>query len=113
MKKTFAFIIVLFTFSQLSAQNSNAAKAKEIVGKMTLEQKAELVVGNGFHMPRMKSQGPAIGETQDKVPGAAGTTHGFPALKIPSIVLSDGPAGVRISPYRNGDSSKSYLSLIH
>ena len=110
MKKSLAFIIVLFSFSQLSAQNSNAAKAKEIVGKMTLEQKSELVVGNGFRMPGMKSQGPTIGETQDKVPGAAGTTHGFPGLKIPSIVLSDGPAGVRISPYRNGDSSKSYFA---
>lgn len=110
MKKTLAFIIVLFIFSQLSAQNSNAAKAKETVGKMTLEQKAELVVGNGFRMPGMKSNGPTIGETQEKVPGAAGTTHGFPGLKIPSIVLSDGPAGVRISPYRNGDSSKSYFA---
>src|SRR6185437_5366704 len=103
MKRIFVTALVLFASSQLSAQSSNAAKAKEIVGKMTLEQKAELVVGNGFHMPGMKSQGPTIGETQDKVPGAAGTTHGFPDLKIPSIVLSDGPAGVRISPYRNGD----------
>ncbi|MDE3184702.1 MAG: glycoside hydrolase family 3 C-terminal domain-containing protein [Bacteroidota bacterium] len=77
---------------------------------MTLEQKAELVVGNGFRMPGMKPQGPTIGQTQDKVPGAAGTTHPFPTLKIPSIVLSDGPAGVRIAPYRNGDSSRSYFA---
>ena len=110
MKKTFACILIAFACSQVSAQKNDAAKAKEIVGKMTLEQKAELVVGNGFRMPGMKPQGPTIGQTQDKVPGAAGTTHPFPTLKIPSIVLSDGPAGVRIAPYRNGDSSRSYFA---
>lgn len=110
MKKTFACILIVFACSQVSAQKNDAAKAKEIVGKMTLEQKAELVVGNGFRMPGMKPQGPTIGQTQDKVPGAAGTTHPFPTLKIPSIVLSDGPAGVRIAPYRNGDSSRSYFA---
>ncbi|MEO8854782.1 MAG: glycoside hydrolase family 3 N-terminal domain-containing protein, partial [Ginsengibacter sp.] len=110
MKNIFASIFVLFTFSHLSAQNNDVAKAKEIVGKMTLEQKAELVVGNGFKMPGMKSQGPTIGQTQDKVAGAAGSTHSFPDLHIPTIVVSDGPAGVRIDPYRNGDSSKSYFA---
>ena len=110
MSKTIACLLIFFSCYHLSAQNIDAAKAKEIVGKMTLEQKAELVVGNGFRMPGMKPQGPTIGDTQDKVPGAAGTTHAFPDLHIPSIVLSDGPAGVRISPYRNGDSSKSYFA---
>ncbi len=75
------YIDCAFVSSYVSAQNNDAAKAKEIVGKMTLEQKAELVVGNGFHMPGMKPQGPTIGQTQDKVPGAAGTTHAFPALE--------------------------------
>ncbi|HSN08576.1 MAG TPA: glycoside hydrolase family 3 protein, partial [Hanamia sp.] len=110
MKKTLACILVVLSCSYVSAQNNNAAKAKEIVGKMTLEQKAELVVGNGFRMPGARPQGPTIGQTQDKVPGAAGTTHAFPSLNIPSMVLSDGPAGVRISPYRNGDSSRSYFA---
>ncbi|MGN6802728.1 MAG: glycoside hydrolase family 3 C-terminal domain-containing protein [Ginsengibacter sp.] len=110
MKKTIALILMAFAGSFVFAQNKDAAKAKEIVGKMTLEQKAQLVVGNGFRMPSAKPQGPTIGQTQDKVPGAAGTTHDFSKLGVPSIVLSDGPAGVRISPYRNGDSSRSYFA---
>ena len=77
---------------------------------MTLEEKAKLVVGNGFNMPGTKPDGPVIGQTQDKVPGAAGTTFAIPRLGIPSIVVSDGPAGVRIDPFRKGDSSKSYYA---
>ena len=92
----------------LSVQTHSSAKV--IVSKMTLEEKAKLVVGNGFHMPGMQPQGPVIGQTKDKVPGAAGTTFAIPRLEIPSMVLSDGPAGLRIAPYRNNDSSKTYFA---
>jgi len=110
MKKYLSLLIMILAAYAVKGQENSLTKAKQIVSKMTLQQKAELVVGNGFHMPGMKSQGPVIGHTEDKVPGAAGTTHAFPALNIPSIVLSDGPAGVRINPYRNGDSSRSYFA---
>ncbi len=83
---------------------------KEVISAMTLEEKAKLVVGNGFKLPGMKPQGPVIGQTQDKVPGAAGTTFAIPRLGIPTTVVSDGPAGVRIDPIRNGDSSKTYYA---
>lgn len=81
---------------------------KEVIAAMTIEEKAKLVVGNGFRMPG--AGGPTIGQTQDKVPGAAGTTFAIPRLGIPSIVVSDGPAGVRIDPIRNKDSSKTYYA---
>ena len=83
---------------------------KEVVAAMTLEEKVKLVVGNGFKIPGMKTDAPNIGQTQDKVPGAAGTTFAIPRLGIPSMVVSDGPAGVRIDPIRNHDSSKTYYA---
>jgi len=110
MKKTIACILIGLTSYHLSAQTYISAKTKELVGKMTLEEKAKLVVGNGFHMPGVNTGGPVIGQTKDKVPGAAGTTFAISRLGIPSIVLSDGPAGVRIDPFRNGDSSRSYYA---
>ena len=87
-------------------KNSN----KDVIAAMTLEEKAKLVVGNGFRMPGTRPQGPTIGQTQDKVPGAAGTTFAIPRLGIPSIVVADGPAGLRIQPIRNNDSSKTYYA---
>jgi beta-glucosidase len=114
MKKN---LIALFVFiilagaGKLIAQNLpqlGKNSNKEIIAAMTLEEKAKLVTGNGFHMPRAGAT--AIGETQDKVPGASGTTFAIPRLGIPSIVVSDGPAGVRIDPIRNNDSSKTYYA---
>ncbi|HXD79436.1 MAG TPA: glycoside hydrolase family 3 C-terminal domain-containing protein [Puia sp.] len=80
-----------------------------LVKAMTLEEKAKFVVGNGFHMPRPNG-GPAVGQTQDKVPGAAGTTFAIPRLGIPSIVVSDGPAGVRIDSVRRDAPGKTFYA---
>ena len=54
---------------------------KELISKMTLEEKANLVVGAG---------------RSRRVPGAAGETRSIKRLGIPSIVTADGPQGVRI-----------------
>jgi beta-glucosidase len=66
-----------------------AEKADEIVSRMTLEEKAKIVVGIGV---------------PPKIPGAAGETHSIERLGIPSVVLADGPAGLRINPVREGDN---------
>lgn len=113
MKKNFLLVVIVTSVLSVHAQTPRLGKnsIKEIIAAMTLEEKAKLVVGNGFHMPGMKPPGgPVVGETQDKVPGAAGTTFAIPRLGIPSIVVSDGPAGVRIDPIRNGDSSKTFYA---
>lgn len=70
----------------------------QIMKALTLEEKASLLVG------RENSK------SSTGVPGAAGTTQGVERLGIPSIVLTDGPAGVRISPMRKGDSQTYYAT---
>jgi len=108
-------LVFVFLTTRLLAQNTHPSpqlgknSIREVIDSMSLEEKVKLLVGNGFQRGG-PSSGPAIGVTQDKVPGAAGTTFAIPRLGIPSMVLSDGPAGVRINPYRNKDSSKSYFA---
>src|SRR5664279_3574500 len=110
MKKIITHLLAILIICNLSAQTYNSAKAKDLVNKMSLEEKAKLVVGNGMKLPGKQPQAPVIGSTQDKVAGAAGTTFAIPRLGIPSIVLSDGPAGVRIDSIRKEDHSKTYYA---
>ena len=86
------------------------ASARDVVAAMTLEEKVGLVVGTGMQFPGLPPdmQGPVVGTTQKGVPGAAGMTLGIPRLGIPSIVLADGPAGLRIQPVRDDDTSRTY-----
>lgn len=85
---------------------------KEIIAAMTVEEKVNLVIGTGMNIPGIplppNMQGPVVGETMTSVPGAAGTTFPISRLGIPAFVVADGPAGLRIQPYRNGDSTASY-----
>ncbi len=82
----------------------------DVIKAMTLEEKVQLVVGAGFHLPGMDSSGTGVGQTQDRVPGAAGTTHAVERLGIPSLVTSDGPAGVRIDSVRKEQAGRTYYA---
>lgn len=89
---------------QSSAPQLGKNTLKEVIAAMTLEEKSKLVVGTGMRF----GGGPTVGETDNRVPGAAGTTYAIPRLGIPAIVVADGPAGLRISPFRGKDSTQSY-----
>ena len=90
---------------------------------MTLDQKAQLVIGTGmfFEMPDslqklmppgfggdVNSKDPVYNAMVKKIrkylPGAAGFSSEFPELGIATQVLSDGPAGLRIQPTRTAQT---------
>ncbi len=103
--------MLLSVTGKATAQNEKAAKAKVLVSKMNLEEKVNLVVGMGRKVPgTSKGNGTGIGQIEDKVPGAAGTTFAIPHLGITSTVVADGPAGLRISPTRKDDTKTYYAT---
>lgn len=82
----------------------------KVVKAMTLEEKALLVTGVGMDAMLKTEQNATVGASAERVPGAAGSTHAIPRLGIPGIVLSDGPAGLRINPTRPDDTNTYYCT---
>lgn len=108
MKQLLSFFGLLALSVTAMAQSN---KAKALVKSMTLEEKVNLVVGMGMKLPGLDNGGgPVIGQTMDKVQGAAGTTFAIPRLGLPNTVLADGPAGLRINPTREGETQTYYAT---
>ena len=80
----------------------------KVIAAMTTEEKVRLLVGTG--MAGFSGESAVVGMTEQKVPGAAGTTYAIPRLGIPAVVLADGPAGLRITPVRKGDDNTYYAT---
>ncbi len=110
MKTKFYVLALILLPIILLAQSSNfALNVDDVVSKMTLEQKAKLIVGLRMRFPDApQSSAPVVGQTEERVPGAADSTYAIPELAIPSMVVADGPAGLRIAPIRGNDSTKTY-----
>ena len=105
----------------------------EIVAAMTLEEKALLVCGTGMVIPPSffedqpegdspfsslmegrKGEDPEydamVERVREFVPGAAGRTAEIPRLGITTMVVADGPAGLRINPEREGEPGKYFCT---
>ena len=108
MKKIFAIgalllgSVAMFAQPQLTKDNID-----EVVAAMTLEEKATLLVGSGWGS---MTAGSMTASATALVPGAAGTTRTIERLGIPSTVLADGPAGLRISPRRDNDTNTYFCT---
>jgi len=102
-----SFVFVLATQAQPTAK-LGVNSIDEVVKAMTLEEKAQLLVGAS--MANFSGVGSVVGNTMNLVPGAAGTTVPFPRLGISATVLADGPAGLRIAPTRENDKATYYCT---
>ncbi|MCR5131153.1 MAG: glycoside hydrolase family 3 C-terminal domain-containing protein [Prevotella sp.] len=107
--------IVLATVASLITTNAMAQQAPQlsadnidaVLKAMTLQEKARLLVGSATDF---FGETAVVGNSATLVPGAAGSTPAIPRLGIPATVLTDGPAGVRINPTREGTTETFYAT---
>ncbi len=122
--------LVLGSVTLLAGCKSN--QASDIVSQMTVEEKVNMVVGTNraLVMPPPPAPGMVVRPKPDfkkmieapedkdavafsskgRVPGAGGGTYELPRLGVKGIVISDGPAGLRIDPKRKGDPGEYYCT---
>lgn len=109
-----------FTFSDLNKNGkldkyedyrlSVQDRIQDLINQMTTDEKASMLIGigmPGFDWSTMKF---TTGKDTAKVPGSAGGTTAISRLGIPSVIVSDGPAGLRIKSIREEDSNTYYAT---
>ncbi|MBQ7513551.1 MAG: glycoside hydrolase family 3 C-terminal domain-containing protein [Prevotella sp.] len=126
INKVICIVAALATCMTATAQPKlTADNIKEVVAAMTLEEKAALVVGTqrGGVYPPPPAPGMPVRPNDDpmnnaavtafsegRVRGAAGDVLAIPRLGIPTMVLADGPAGLRIDPKRPNNENTYYCT---
>ena len=125
-------IIVVISGTILSCNSQEEEKMdfdiSSVIENMTVEEKAQLVVGTGMYLPLPDSvkamipeglrneldtttaYGKMVAKIRQYLPGTAGVTAEFPEHGITSQALADGPAGLRISPKREGKEGTFYAT---
>ena len=98
----FLFPVTLVVAVPSAKPRLGEAPVRKIVAAMSLEEKAGLLVGTS--MEGYAGEGAVTGRTLKTVPGSAGTTRSLESYGIPTTVMADGPAGLRIDPERAGDA---------
>lgn len=111
LKTAVTAVCVSVAATNATAQSTpklNANNIDEVIKAMTLEEKAQLLVGGGND--GFVGSGAMLGHQTKLVAGAAGTTVDIPRLGIPATVVVDGPAGVHIDASRKGTDKKFYAT---
>ena len=83
-------------------RKSTAERVDDALSQMTIEEKIHLLKGSGI--------GSAMDRGDTEIPGAVGTIVPTPRLGLPTVYLSDGPAGLRIEPKREGEDKTYYCT---
>jgi beta-glucosidase len=70
-------------------------RVEDVLGQMTTQEKIRLLKGSGMNQMMRQT------DPDDVITGVAGTILSIPRLGLPTFYLSDGPAGLRLSPPSN------------
>ncbi|MEL6969517.1 MAG: glycoside hydrolase family 3 N-terminal domain-containing protein [Bacteroidota bacterium] len=79
-------------------------RVDDVLAQMTMEEKIHLLKGSGI------ASAAGFNEPGEGIPGAVGTIVPTPRLGLPTVYLSDGPAGLRIQPTREGEDRTYYCT---
>lgn len=79
-------------------------RVDDALSRMTIEEKIHLLKGSGL------ASSIGIGKQGEGIPGAVGTIVPTPRLGLPTVYLSDGPAGLRIDSEREGTDHTFYTT---
>jgi beta-glucosidase len=79
-------------------------RAGDLLSQMTTEEKIHLLKGSGIASAMGK------GDPKTGIAGAVGLVVPTPRLGIPTVYLSDGPAGLRIEPTRKNEPRTYYCT---
>ncbi len=85
-------------------RRSMAERVENALSLMTVDEKIHLLKGSGI------ASGLGMVPEGEGIPGAVGTIVPTPRLGLPTIYLSDGPAGLRIEPEREGEDRTYYAT---
>lgn len=88
----------------------DSKRVSDLLSRLAIDEKINLVMGTGMKGFEGLIQGMVVGGTEYMVPGAAGTTFPLEKYGIPAVVMTDGPAGVRISPVRKNTPDTFYAT---
>lgn len=69
----------------------------ELMSKLSLEEKISLLTGTGMGDPNGEN---ALSNSNSPVPGSSGSTRELSRYGLPALIMTDGPAGVRIDSVR-------------
>lgn len=83
-------------------RRSTDERTEDLLQQMTIAEKIHLLKGSGM------ASGIGMLEPGEGIPGAVGTIVPTPRLGLPTVYLSDGPAGLRIEPTRKGEDRTYY-----
>ncbi len=79
-------------------------RVEDLLSQMTIDERIHLLKGSGI------ASAAGMVEPGTGIPGAVGTIVPTPRLGIPTVYLSDGPAGLRIQPTREGEDRTYYCT---